>query len=149
MHNLPDLSQLLLLLYEGAYVVLTLNVVHGRWQSHEGDYGVGFDCPFSAGHDVEHECHAVVDGSRTPQVLMRQHVQQLHSVLRLLLLLLHVLKLRLLLKYELKSEELLCLVNECLVNTLAVDDVLYGDRLLIDFLVGLNLLELSLIHDCN
>ena len=58
---------------------------------------------------------------------MREDVQQLHTVRRLLLLLLQVLKLRFLLQGEFQREEFLCLVQEDLVNALGIDNVLYRE----------------------
>ena len=78
---------------------------------------------------------------------MGEDVQKLHTVRRLLLLLLQVLKLRFLLKREFQREELLCLVEEDLVDALGVDDVLDCERFVLYLTVVLNLLELSLIHD--
>lgn len=78
---------------------------------------------------------------------MREDVQKLHTVRRLLLLLLQVLKLRFLLKREFQREELLCLVEEDLVDALGIDDVLDCERFVLYLTVVLNLLELSLVHD--
>ena len=78
---------------------------------------------------------------------MREDVQKLHSVRRLLLLLLQVLKLRFLLKREFQREELLCLVEEDLVDALGIDDVLDCERFVLYLTVVLDLLELALIHD--
>ena len=78
---------------------------------------------------------------------MGEDVQKLHTVRRLLLLLLQVLKLRFLLKREFQREELLCLVEEDLVDALGIDDVLDCERFVLYLTVVLNLLELSLVHD--
>ena len=78
---------------------------------------------------------------------MREDVKKLHTVRRLLLLLLQVLKLRFLLKGEFQREELLCLVEEDLVDALRIDDVLDCERFVLYLTVVLNLLELALIHD--
>ena len=78
---------------------------------------------------------------------MREDVQQLHTVRRLLLLLLQVLKLRFLLKGEFQREELLCLVEEDLVDALRIDDVLDCERFVLYLTVVLDLLELTLVHD--
>jgi hypothetical protein len=78
---------------------------------------------------------------------VREDVQQLHTVRRLLLLLLQVLKLRFLLQREFKREELLCLVKKDLVDALGIDDVLYRERFVLNLTVVLNLLELTLVHD--
>ena len=78
---------------------------------------------------------------------MREDVQQLHTVRRLLLLLLQVLKLRFLLKREFQREELLCLVEEDLVDALRIDDVLDCERFVLYLTVVLDLLELTLVHD--
>jgi hypothetical protein len=78
---------------------------------------------------------------------MREDVQQLHSVRRLLLLLLQVLKLRFLLQGEFQREELLCLVEKDLVDALGINDVLDCERFVLYLTVVLNLLELALVHD--
>ena len=78
---------------------------------------------------------------------MGEDVQKLHTVRRLLLLLLQVLKLRFLLKGEFQREELLCLVEEDLVDALRIDDVLDCERFVLYLTVVLDLLELALIHD--
>ena len=78
---------------------------------------------------------------------MREDVQQLHSVRRLLLLLLQVFKLRFLLQGKFQREELLCLVEEDLVDALRIDDVLDCERFVLYLTVVLNLLELALVHD--
>ena len=78
---------------------------------------------------------------------MGEDVQKLHTVCRLLLLLLQVLKLRFLLKGEFQREELLCLVEEDLVDALGIDNVLDCERFVLYLTVVLNLLELALIHD--
>jgi len=78
---------------------------------------------------------------------MREDVQQLHSVRRLLLLLLQVFKLRFLLQGKFQREELLCLVEEDLVDALGIDDVLDCERFVLYLTVVLNLLELALVHD--
>ena len=78
---------------------------------------------------------------------MREDVQQLYTVCRLLLLLLQVLKLRFLLKREFQREELLCLVKKDLVDALGIDDVLDCERFVLYLTVVLNLLELALVHD--
>lgn len=66
--------------------------------------------PLPHKHKHEH-CTNVVDGSWTPQELMREHVQHLEPVLSFLLLLLQVLQLCLLLEHELKLKELLSFVQ--------------------------------------
>jgi hypothetical protein len=78
---------------------------------------------------------------------VREDVQQLHTVRRLLLLLLQVLKLRFLLQGEFQREELLCLVKKDLVDALGIDDILYRERFILNLTVVLDLLELTLVHD--
>ena len=101
LHDLIDrlacLCELFLVLLEAAHVVLPLYVVHGHRQGHEWYYGVWGEGPSPTGEHEQHDSDAVVYGCRAPQVLMREDVQQLHTVRRLLLLLLQVLKLRFLL----------------------------------------------------
>jgi hypothetical protein len=145
--SLACLSELLLVLLEAAHVVLPLYVVHGHRQSHEGYYGVWLEGPPPAGEHEQYHSDAVVYGCRAPQVLMREDVQQLHTVRRLLLLLLQVLKLRFLLQGEFQREELLCLVQKHLIDALGIDDVLYCERFVLNLTVVLNLLELTLVHD--
>ncbi len=71
---------------------------------------------------------------------MRENIEKLDSIGCLLLFLLHVFKLRLLLKSELKCEQFLCLVEKHLIDALGVNYVLDGDRLSFDLSIVLQLL---------
>ena len=144
---LTCLYELLLVLLEAADVILPLDVVHRHRQSHERYYGVWLEGPPPPGEHEQHHGDAVVDGCRAPQKLMREDVQQLHSVSSLFLLLLQVLQLRFLLQREFQREELLCLVQKHLIDPLRVDDVLNRERFVLNLTVVLNLLELTLVHD--